>query len=187
MWRTDGQGEFYTYLPPYTESRFSANRAQCNYKNSDCNPTYGASIGRGTFHFKAGGWTQVSQRVRLNTVGKADGELELFADGKSVIKLGGLILRDSNSGRIRGIQAQTFFGGSKTQFQAKKNEDVYFSDFTVAVVRFSSLFGLSLLFDTLASVGIPIDAKPKSAFYAKSCHRLGVSHHTIFRARTHHT
>jgi len=133
MWRDKAKGEFYTYLPPYTESRFAANKAQCSYDNSDCNPTYGASIGRGAFHFNAGDWTYVSQRVRLNDVGKANGELELFADGKSVIKLGGLILRDSAKGRIRGIQAQTFFGGSKPQFAAHKDEDVYFSDFTVAI------------------------------------------------------
>jgi hypothetical protein len=136
MWRSDAQGEFYTYLPPYTESRFSANKVQCTYKNSDCNPTYGASIGRGSFHFNAGAWTQVSQRVRLNDAGKANGELELFADGESVINIGGLILRDSDKGRIRGIQAQTFFGGSHPEFMSTKAEDVYFSDFTVAISEY---------------------------------------------------
>lgn len=136
MWRTDAQGEFYTYLPPYTDSRFKANKAQCDYPNSDCNPTYGASIGRGEFHFTPGAWYTVSQRVKLNDVGEANGEIELFANGKSVISLDGLILRDSAAGRIRGIQAQTFFGGSKTQFQAAKAEDVYFADLTVGISQY---------------------------------------------------
>lgn len=53
----------------------------------------------------------MSQRVRLNDVGVANGELELYVAGQSVIKVMGLILRDSEEGRIRGIQMQTFFGG----------------------------------------------------------------------------
>ena len=112
MWRTAGQGEFYTYLPPYTDSRFAANRKVCNIAPaSDCNPTYGASVGRGAFSFPTGAWTTISERVRLNDVGQANGEIQLFINGKSVINVGGLILRDSAAGRIRGMQMQTFFGG----------------------------------------------------------------------------
>ena len=112
MWRTDGQGELYTYLPPYTDSRFAANEKQCSVApKSEYNPTYGASVGRGSFSFEAGKWTTVSQRVRLNDVGQANGELELFANGESVVKVDGLILRASDAGRLRGIQMQTFFGG----------------------------------------------------------------------------
>ncbi|KAG6883664.1 hypothetical protein C0993_004852 [Termitomyces sp. T159_Od127] len=112
MWRGEAAGEFYTYLPPYTDARFAANKVQCDaVANSDCNPTYGASIGRGAFKFADGAWTTVTERVRLNDVGKANGELELFVNGKSIINLDGLILRDSSAGRIRGIQMQTFFGG----------------------------------------------------------------------------
>ncbi|KAG6864411.1 hypothetical protein C0991_009704 [Blastosporella zonata] len=115
MWRTDGAGELYTYLPSYDEPAFKANEAQCNIPPfSTCNPTYGASVGRGAFNFVAGGRTTVSQRVRLNDVGKANGELELFANGESVINVSGLILTDSSAGRIFGIQMQTFFGGASS-------------------------------------------------------------------------
>lgn len=108
MWRAEGDGEFYTYLPP----SFDANEKVCNIKPfSDCNPTYGASVGRGAFNFGTGKWTTVTERVRLNDVGKSNGELELFVDGKSVINVGGLVLRDSGAGKMRGIQMQTFFGG----------------------------------------------------------------------------
>ncbi|KAG6918569.1 hypothetical protein DXG01_013370 [Tephrocybe rancida] len=136
MWRADGAGEFYTYLPPYTDSRFAANKVQCGIKPvSDCNPVYGASVGRGSFDFKAGAWTTVSERVRLNDVGKANGELELFVNGKSVINVSGLILRASSSGKIRGIQMQTFFGGSSPDFASPKDQNSYFSDFSVAITE----------------------------------------------------
>lgn len=108
MWRTDGAGEMYTYLPP----GFDANDNVCDVAPfSTCNPTYGASVGRGSFKWKAGQSTAVSMRVRLNDVGEQNGELELWADGQSVINVSGLVLRDSAAGRIRGIQMQTFFGG----------------------------------------------------------------------------
>lgn len=135
MWREDGQGEFYTYLPPYTESRFKANKKQCDYPNSDCNPEYGASIGRGQFTFPTGQWTTLSERVRLNDAGEANGELELYVNGKSEIKLTGLILRDGGAGRMRGIQMQTFFGGSGKEWASPVDQDIFFSDFSVAITK----------------------------------------------------
>jgi len=136
MWRAEGKGEFYTYLPPYTDARFAVNKKQCDVApQSECNPTYGASVGRGSFNFPTGQWTTVSERVKLNDVGKANGELELFVNGKSVINVPGLILRDSAAGRMRGIQMQTFFGGSSPDFASPKSQDVYFSDFSVAIIN----------------------------------------------------
>lgn len=117
MWRPQAAGELYTYLPPYTVKGFEANGHFCKDKNTECNPTYGASIGRGDFHFKAGAWTTVAERVKLNTPGKADGEIELYVEGKSTIKVTGIIIRDSGNGRIRGLQMQSFFGGSFISWQ----------------------------------------------------------------------
>ncbi|EKM83147.1 hypothetical protein AGABI1DRAFT_34922 [Agaricus bisporus var. burnettii JB137-S8] len=132
MWRGGAEGEFYTYLPP----DFPENQKVCNVKpESDCNPTYGASVGRGSFHFATGGWTNVSERVRLNDPGKANGEIELFVNGKSVINVKGLTLRDKGQGKIYGMQMQTFFGGSSPDFASTKNQDVYFSDFSLAIIE----------------------------------------------------
>lgn len=107
MWRENGEGEFYTYLPP----ALGSNRKVCSLPNSHCNPTYGASVGRGSFRFATGAWTRITERVRLNDAGKANGELQLFVNGKSVLNVDGLELRNSESGKIRGMQMQTFFGG----------------------------------------------------------------------------
>lgn len=108
MWRTNGAGEMYTYLPP----AYSANDAVCDVAPySTCNDQYGASVGRGSFAFEAGKSTAVSMRVRLNDAGQQNGELQLWANGQSVINVGGLVLRDSDAGRIQGLMMQTFFGG----------------------------------------------------------------------------
>ena len=112
MWRTKGEGELYTYLPSPGNPGFEANDKLCHVApSSECNPTYGASVGRGSFDFKSGQWNTVSQRVRLNDVGQSNGELQLFFNGQSVINVKGLKFRDNAQGRFRGIQAQTFFGG----------------------------------------------------------------------------
>lgn len=114
MWRTNGAGEMYTYLPPANETGFSENGKLCSLPDSDCNDTFGASIGRGNYTWTPGQWTTVAERVKLNDVGKANGELELFFNGTSVISVNGLVLRGTNQGRIRGLQMQTFFGGEES-------------------------------------------------------------------------
>ena len=112
MWRGDGMGEFYTYLPPFTIPGYEANEVQCHVAPySECNPDYGNSIGRGAFNFTSGERGTVAMRVLLNDAGEANGELELWYNGESVISLGGLIIRDSDEGRLRGLMMQTFFGG----------------------------------------------------------------------------
>ncbi|KAJ7577462.1 polysaccharide lyase family 14 protein [Mycena floridula] len=136
MFRTDGAGELYTYLPDYEVAGFEANKKVCNVApESDCNPTYGASVGRGSFKFATGAWTTVSQRVRLNDAGQANGQLQLFVNGKSVINVSGLKITDSSAGRLRGMQMQTFFGGSTFDFASPQDQDAYFSDFSVAITE----------------------------------------------------
>jgi hypothetical protein len=109
MWRTGGAGEMYTYLPP----SFSANQALYHVPPySRSNPTYGTSVGRGSFSFQPGEWTTVTQRMCLNDAGQENGELELFVNGQSKINVSGLVLRSSEAGRIRGMHIQTFFGGA---------------------------------------------------------------------------
>lgn len=59
--------------------------------------------------------------MRMNTPGKHDGQMELWIDGKSVIRADGLVIRgDGGQGdhkvkgdgaRFKGMHFQTFFGG----------------------------------------------------------------------------
>jgi hypothetical protein len=147
MWRRDGAGEMYTYLPP----GLKGNKKVCTVKPfSECNSKYGASVGRGSFHFPSGKWTTVSERIKLNDVGKNNGELELFVNGESVIDVKGLTLRNSAVGRMRGIQMQSFFGGMlfclffvigscvdlghDRTWASPKDQSVYFKDFSVGII-----------------------------------------------------
>ncbi|KAJ7481441.1 polysaccharide lyase family 14 protein [Mycena latifolia] len=134
MWRPEGAGELYTYLPDPSDPKYAANAKLCTMPNSECNPTYGASISRGAFTFPTGEWLSVSERVKLNAAGQADGELELFVGGKSVISATGLIIRDSDAGRMRGIQFQTFFGGATPEWASPVDQEAYFADFSVAII-----------------------------------------------------
>ncbi|KAM5542808.1 hypothetical protein V8D89_003769 [Ganoderma adspersum] len=132
MWRTSGAGELYTYLPPDSPE----NKAVCTVPpKSDCNDVFGASVGRGAFKFTPGKRNTIGQRIRLNDVGKANGELELFVDGKSVFTVPGLVLRTAASGRIRGIQMQSFFGGNDASWATPKDQNVFFGDFSVAITE----------------------------------------------------
>ena len=154
MWRTNGAGELYTYLPP----DFTQNQVVCDIPPfSTCNDVYGASIGRGSFSWKTGGRTTIAQRLRLNDAGQSNGELELFVGGKSVINVGGLVISNSSEGRIRGMQFQTFFGGmsfrfcndsmimtpkfhfhslgSDSSWASPTDQYVWFSDFSMAITE----------------------------------------------------
>jgi hypothetical protein len=132
MWRTGGAGEMYTYLP----TSFSANSALSHVPPfSTSNPTYGTSVGRGSFFFQPGDWTTVVQRMRLNDAGQENGELELIVDGQSKINVSGLVLRSSEAGRIRGMQIQTFFGGHTAAWESPQDQKAYFSDFSVAIIN----------------------------------------------------
>lgn len=153
MWREDGAGELYTYLPMDEP----ANQKLCSYKPgfSECNPKYGASVGRGNFHFARGEWTIVTVTVKLNDVGEANGSIRLRAGGKTVVNVDGVVLRTSENGKIRGMQCQTFFGGkscyicldscssakfvintgSGKDWASPKTQEVYFSDFTLSVTQ----------------------------------------------------
>jgi hypothetical protein len=132
MWRPDGAGEMYTYLPP----GLRGNEKVCSVPPfSECNPKFGASVGRGSFHFTSGKWVTVSQRIKLNDSGQNNGELQLFVNGRSVINVKGLTLRNGGAGKMRGIQMQSFFGGHDHSWASPKDQSIYFKDFSVAIIH----------------------------------------------------
>jgi len=134
MWRTKGEGESYLYLP--SADRFPANKKQCTaVKGSSCNDAYGNSIGRGLLQFTPGVRSTVTQRVRLNDAGKSNGELQVWQDGKELFNLDGIVLRQSDAGRIRGIQMQSFFGGHGPQWASPKTQKSYLGDFSLAITE----------------------------------------------------
>ncbi|KAF7331445.1 hypothetical protein MKEN_00023200 [Mycena kentingensis (nom. inval.)] len=133
MWRPEGAGELYTYLP-LLDSNNARLTAVPPYSHK--NPDYGISVGRGAFsyHNAVGRWMSVAFRVKLNSVDKEDGELELFVDGKSVITVDGLIFRTTAESRIKGAHFQTFFGGHTEEWASPQDQRAWFADVTGAIV-----------------------------------------------------
>ncbi len=112
MWRKDGDGEVYAYLPTSEKT--------------------GTSIGRGCWSFPTGRWTAMHQRVRLNTPGRADGEVRVWQDGRQVLARSGLTFRTTDELQIDGLFFSTFFGGGDTSWASPVDQYADFAAFAVS-------------------------------------------------------
>lgn len=112
MWRANGSGEVYTYMP--------------SSKN------HGSSLGRGDWKFETGVWHEIVQRVKLNTVGEEDGSVEVYLDGNLVHKSDDLIFRTVDTLKIDGLFFSTFFGGSDPSWASTADVYTDYADFKVA-------------------------------------------------------
>ncbi|GFZ49702.1 hypothetical protein JCM24511_07104 [Saitozyma sp. JCM 24511] len=130
MWRTNGAGEFYNYYP----TSVTQGGGYCSTAPySICDTVYGDSIGRGSYSWATGKWTTVAQRLKLNDVGSANGEQTLWVDGVQIMDLNGLEIITQSS-KIYGIMAQTFFGGSDSSWDSPTDQSVWFKDWSLAVI-----------------------------------------------------
>jgi hypothetical protein len=115
MWRVDGQGELYAYLP-----------------SSD---TWGTSLGRGVFRFERGRFQCVEQEVVLNTPGVADGGVRIWLDGKPAFEQPNLMFRTVSTLRIEGIFFSTFFGGGDSSWAPSRDMHADFAGFATGPTR----------------------------------------------------
>jgi hypothetical protein len=76
---------------------------------------------------RAGVWYTVTQRIVMNTPGKADGLVEGFIDGKLCAVQEGIRFRDIADLKIDRIFFAVFFGGSGVP--PSKTETISFDDF----------------------------------------------------------
>lgn len=67
--RKNGLGELYVYAPLNETNK----KALLSVPNSKANSDYGISVGLGAWTFEPGVWRTVAERVKLNTVGDANG------------------------------------------------------------------------------------------------------------------
>ena len=111
MWRRDGKGEVYAYLP--TSSH------------------YGTSIGRGNWYFTPGTWHHLEQQVDLNNPDQKNGRVQVWLDGKKVLDQSNLQFRTTEKLKIEGIFFSTFFGGSDQSWATPKEVTVDFTNFSV--------------------------------------------------------
>jgi len=130
MFRPGGAGELYAYFPQLE----SNTNALAKVTKTFTNDVYGTSVGRGTFTWKRGAWTSISQRIKLNDVGEKNGEFQVWADGVSIMNISGLVFRTSEKSLVRGAQIETFFGGHDPSWASPKDQYSWFKDFSAAVL-----------------------------------------------------
>ncbi|EJD35519.1 hypothetical protein AURDEDRAFT_75191, partial [Auricularia subglabra TFB-10046 SS5] len=130
MFRTAGVGEVYAYLPEVKENE----DALLKLPNTTQDGSYGISIQRGAYKFVPGQWTIVAERVKLNDVGTANGEIQLFVNGNSVIDVSGLVIRQNKETVFRGGHIQTFFGGATKEWGSPKDQKAWFAGVSAAII-----------------------------------------------------
>jgi len=131
MWRKNGQGEIYAYLPHNEQNK----EVLLNVPpKSHLNPDYGFSVGMGSWKFVPGEWAVIAQRIKLNDVGYANGELDLWVNGEKVISAEGVIMREDEACVARGAHFQTFFGGHTAEWASPKTQAALFADISGAII-----------------------------------------------------
>jgi hypothetical protein len=98
MWRDEGAGEIYAYLPQSVQRN-----DLCDNKVNICNPDYGFSLGRSSFKFATGKWISIRQTLTMNSPHKRNGELTLHINGRRVLSEKKLVFRTNDTGRVAGI------------------------------------------------------------------------------------
>ncbi|KAI0314121.1 hypothetical protein OF83DRAFT_1138322 [Amylostereum chailletii] len=135
MWRTEGQGEIYAYIPRPNNI--------CDEENVLCNDEFGASIGRGDFSFSSGRWNKVSLSVQMNNpVDIANGQAEVFFNNVPVITQSDLQFRSDLNLTPSGLYFSTFFGGNDASWSPPADTHTYFRNMRlVAGTQPSTLHG----------------------------------------------
>lgn len=109
MWRTGGAGEVYAYLP-------------------DKKGAYGESISPGAWNFMPGEWQRLEQEVDVNHVGRHDGVLRVWVDGRLVVNRTDMLYRVNDNVLLAGLMFSTFFGGHDPSWASPKTQVAYFRD-----------------------------------------------------------
>ncbi|KAI7820818.1 hypothetical protein BC939DRAFT_399114 [Gamsiella multidivaricata] len=121
MWRQNGIGEVYAYVPGNQKS------AICRSANVLCNDQYGKSLGRGLIYFQSGKWTRLDMIMELNEpAGNSNGTLQVYINGNQVIDMHDIPYRSSGMVGFQGLMFSTFFGGSEPEYATPVDTSIYF-------------------------------------------------------------
>jgi len=122
MWRTNGAGEVYAYVP--------RDNNICNDSGIQCNDEFGISVDRGSFTFSSGQWNRVTMLVRLNNpTDIANGQVILYFNDVKVLEHDDIHFRSSDVITTGGLYFSTFFGGSDSSWAPKSLTHTYFRNF----------------------------------------------------------
>ncbi|KAJ6499286.1 polysaccharide lyase family 14 protein [Mycena sanguinolenta] len=122
MWRSNGAGEAYAYIP--TPNNL------CKDNNVICNSDFGISLSRGSFTFLSGQWNHIALLVQLNNpVDVANGNVEVYFNNVQAFTQQNLQIRASDSVTAGGLYFSTFFGGSDSSWATPNTAHTYFRNF----------------------------------------------------------
>ncbi|ORX55639.1 hypothetical protein DM01DRAFT_1335027 [Hesseltinella vesiculosa] len=120
MWRANGAGEAYGYLPNQG--------GLCQEANVLCNDQYGTSFSRGMIQFKTATWTTLEIYVKINDASSSNGLLQVWQDGNIVINRNDMRYRTTNAIAATSLFFSTFYGGSDPSYAAATNTYTYFKN-----------------------------------------------------------
>ncbi|KAI5123923.1 hypothetical protein M0805_006341 [Coniferiporia weirii] len=119
MWRTNGAGEVYAYIP--------TSNGICNDGDISCNDDFGVSIQRGAFGFAAGQWSRVSLLVQMNNPpSSSNGYVALYFNDVLAVSQEGVQFRTDDSVTAGGLFFSTFFGGDDSSWATPVDTHTYF-------------------------------------------------------------
>lgn len=134
MWRTDftgvsGQPEqpttFGISYAKHTTSGFNMDGRQEDrvfFENADGQRTV----------LLPGQWYQITQRIKMNTLGAFDGIQQIWIDDQLVLDESDLEFRTTDQLAIDQVYFSTFFGGNN-DWRTSKDEVVFFDDFVISI------------------------------------------------------
>jgi hypothetical protein len=135
MWRRDGFGEAYVYLPFSAQDAFLCSDVpSCDVKQTSlacnhCTGSSGWSIGRASFQFQRGTWNRLKLQMKLNTPGFPDGLLKLTVNDLTVIEKNNVVWRTNPSVSIEGINIASWYGGSSSSWAPILDQRLYMKNF----------------------------------------------------------
>ena len=137
MWRREGAGEAYLYIPEGSQSENFCGSGPgalptCGGSTlpcTECNYKAGVSFHRGSWFWKKGEWNRVRMTMGLNTPGRADGTLEVQIDGKVVLAFNEINWRNYDSERLIYVHAvllvDRFVGGCTSVTTPQPTESLH--------------------------------------------------------------
>jgi len=129
MWRDYGQGELYLYA-----KRDEQDQTICDRPGNYCGAEFGWSLNTGAFSFLPGAWTEIEERVVMNTPGVQNGILSIKVNGVERIRYNNLVFRGRNYPNlvVDGMMVQTFFGGGSEWWATPSTQWIKFRDFVLS-------------------------------------------------------
>ncbi len=83
------------------------------------------------YTFERGTWYKLTQRIKLNSPGSKNGELQAWVDDAEVLAVDTLRYRDVDTVRIDQFYFSTFYGGSTPDWAPLSDQYIYYDEFKV--------------------------------------------------------